>query len=303
VVPRGRLAVLGGIALAAFMADGAIGDWSAIYLRMELGTSPANAAYGFATFSLTMALGRLSGDRLVTRFSPAAILAAGAVLGSVALAAALLVHPAAAVLGFAAIGLALANIAPIVFQRCRPAAGPRAGHRHRRRLDRGLWRLPRRPAADRAGRGDRRAAAGPRRGGGCGRADAGGRRCAASAPGWPGGGTRRLPTGANARIVGDRRHERPTSFFCGAGTMLGGDDTARCIPSLPTARNLTRSYGVLQAEKSNRSPGRRIKMRHAPTDDSQTSKAGSVMVLMLLLAANVACWWAAYVLAAWLLGV
>jgi len=116
VLPRGRLAVLGGVALAAFMAEGAIGDWSAIYLRMELGTSPATAAYGFAAFSLAMALGRLTGDRLVARFSPAAILAAGAVLGSAALAAALLLaHPGAALLGFAGVGLALANVAPIVF--------------------------------------------------------------------------------------------------------------------------------------------------------------------------------------------
>jgi len=116
VLPRGRLAVLGGVALAAFLAEGAVGDWSAIYLRMELGTSPATAACGFAAFSLTMALGRLTGDRLVARFSPAAILVAGAVLGSVALSAALLVgDPAAAVLGFAGVGLALSNVAPIVF--------------------------------------------------------------------------------------------------------------------------------------------------------------------------------------------
>ena len=59
----------------AFMAEGAMGDWSAIYIRMDLGASPATAALGFAAFSLTMALGRFTGDRLVARFSPAAILA------------------------------------------------------------------------------------------------------------------------------------------------------------------------------------------------------------------------------------
>jgi fucose permease len=116
VLPRGRLAVLGAIALAAFMAEGAIGDWSALYLRMELGTSPATAAWGFAAFSLTMALGRLTGDLLVARLSAPTILVAGALLGSGALAVALLVAtPAAAILGFAALGLGLANLAPIVF--------------------------------------------------------------------------------------------------------------------------------------------------------------------------------------------
>jgi fucose permease len=116
VVPRGRLAVLGVVALIAFMAEGAMGDWSAIYIRMDLGASPATAAWGFAAFSLTMAIGRFSGDRLVARFSPAAILVAGAVIGAATLAVALLVgHPAAAVVGFAGMGFGLANVAPIVF--------------------------------------------------------------------------------------------------------------------------------------------------------------------------------------------
>jgi MFS family permease len=116
VIPRGRLAVLGAVALVAFMAEGAMGDWSAIYIRMDLGASPATAAWGFAAFSLTMALGRFTGDRLVTRFSPAGIVIAGALIGALTLGAALLAgHPAAAVLGFAGMGLGLANIAPIVF--------------------------------------------------------------------------------------------------------------------------------------------------------------------------------------------
>jgi fucose permease len=116
VVPRGRLAVLGAIACVAFMAEGAMGDWSAIYIRMDLGAAPATAVYGFAAFSLTMAIGRLTGDRLVARFGAAGIVIAGALIGALSLGAALLAgHPAAAVLGFAGMGLGLANFAPIVF--------------------------------------------------------------------------------------------------------------------------------------------------------------------------------------------
>jgi MFS family permease len=116
VVPRGRLAVLGAIALVAFMAEGAMGDWSAIYIRMDLGAAPATAAYGFAAFSLTMALGRLTGDRQVARFTPAGMVVAGAVMGALTFGAALIAgHPAAAVLGFAGMGIGLANVAPIVF--------------------------------------------------------------------------------------------------------------------------------------------------------------------------------------------
>jgi hypothetical protein len=52
----------------------------------------------------------------VTRFSPAAILVAGAAIGAATLGAGLLAyHPAAAVLAFAGMGIGLANVAPIVF--------------------------------------------------------------------------------------------------------------------------------------------------------------------------------------------
>ena len=63
-----------------------------------------------------MAIGRLTGDRLVARFTPAGMVVAGALIGALSLGAALLAgHPAPAVLGFAGMGIGLANVAPIVF--------------------------------------------------------------------------------------------------------------------------------------------------------------------------------------------
>jgi fucose permease len=116
VVPRGELVVFGTIALIALMAEGAIGDWSAVYIRMDLGAAPSTAAYGFAAFSLTMAIGRFSGDRLVASLGAVAVLVGSALIGAGALAAALITaHPMAAVVGFAGMGLGLSNIIPIVF--------------------------------------------------------------------------------------------------------------------------------------------------------------------------------------------
>jgi predicted MFS family arabinose efflux permease len=116
VLPRGRLIGLGAIAVIGLMAEGAMGDWSAVYLRMELGAGAATAACGFAGISLAMALGRLTGDRVVARCGPAAVLVGGALLGGTTLGAALLAGaPAVAVLGFAGMGLGLANVVPIVF--------------------------------------------------------------------------------------------------------------------------------------------------------------------------------------------
>jgi fucose permease len=114
VLPRGRLIGLGAIAIIGLMAEGAMGDWSAVYLRMDLGATAGTAASGFAAFSLAMALGRLTGDRLVARFGRAALLACGALTGGATLGAALLAaKPFAAVLGFAGMGFGLANVVPI----------------------------------------------------------------------------------------------------------------------------------------------------------------------------------------------
>jgi MFS family permease len=83
---------------------------------MDLDAAASTAAYGFAAFSLTMAIGRLTGDRLVERLGAAAVLVGSALIGAGALAAALITaHPMAALVGFAGMGLGLSNIIPIVF--------------------------------------------------------------------------------------------------------------------------------------------------------------------------------------------
>jgi predicted MFS family arabinose efflux permease len=77
-LPRGPLVALGLLALCALLAEGAIGDWAAVYLRDDLRADAATAGLGFAALSLAMAAGRFCGDRLVRRFGGPAVLARGA---------------------------------------------------------------------------------------------------------------------------------------------------------------------------------------------------------------------------------
>src|SRR5207249_4434990 len=74
--PTRALLGLGILAFFALPAEGAMADWSAVYLRDALRTSPAFAAAGFAAFSLAMAIGRLTGDGLASRFGPGRVLRA-----------------------------------------------------------------------------------------------------------------------------------------------------------------------------------------------------------------------------------
>jgi MFS family permease len=115
-LPQGPLIVLGVLTLCSLMAEGAIGDWAAVYLRDDLAAGVGFAALGFAAFSLAMAAGRFLGDRIVRRCGGPAVLAAGSGIAALLLAAALLLHnPAAALVGFAVVGLGLANAVPILF--------------------------------------------------------------------------------------------------------------------------------------------------------------------------------------------
>jgi MFS family permease len=117
VRPPRALLPLGILAFAGLLVEGAAGDWSAVYLRDELGASAGTAALGFTAFSVTMVAGRLAGDRLVQRFGPAAVVRAGGAVAAGGFAIALLVaHPAAAFAGLACLGAGLSALVPIVFR-------------------------------------------------------------------------------------------------------------------------------------------------------------------------------------------
>jgi fucose permease len=65
---RRLIIALGVLGICGLAGEGAAGDWSAVYLRDNLGTSAGFAALGFAAFSVTMTGGRSVGDRLISRF-------------------------------------------------------------------------------------------------------------------------------------------------------------------------------------------------------------------------------------------
>jgi MFS family permease len=91
-------------------------DWSALYLRGDLGTGAALGATGFAAFSAGMALGRFGGDALAARFGAERLLRGGAALATIALGGFLSAGTAAAAIpGMALVGLGVANGVPLLF--------------------------------------------------------------------------------------------------------------------------------------------------------------------------------------------
>ncbi|WP_152047267.1 MFS transporter [Aureimonas psammosilenae] len=112
-----RGAVLVGLfALFAMIPEGAAIDWSAYYLRGELGVEPASSGFAFAAFSITMAVFRFAGDAVRDRLGAVRTMrwcsaAAGAGLIVVGLAPNVWV----AVAGFALMGVGIGNMVPIAF--------------------------------------------------------------------------------------------------------------------------------------------------------------------------------------------
>lgn len=120
--------VLGAVALACMLCEGAAADWSAVYLRDSLAASPALAGLGYAAFSATMVALRLTGDRLLLRVPGRTLLPGLAAIATVGVAAALLLdRPAAALVGFAALGVGLALIIPTAFSAAGRLPGVPAG--------------------------------------------------------------------------------------------------------------------------------------------------------------------------------
>ncbi|MFF2570871.1 MFS transporter [Streptomyces sp. NPDC101191] len=120
--PKSAL-VIGAIGFCGVFAEGASLDWSAVYLKDELGTSAGLAAASTTAFALTMAVARLVGDRVVDRFGAVRTVRVG---GLAATLGGLLVvfapHAALAMAGFGLIGLGVAVVVPLAF-----AAAGRSG--------------------------------------------------------------------------------------------------------------------------------------------------------------------------------
>ena len=111
------LLVLGGIAFADMLCEGAAADWAAVYLHDSLHTVPFVAGLGFAIYALAMLVIRLSGNRLFTRFAAHRLLPVLAVVATLGFAGGLvLANPVGVLIGFALLGAGLGSVVPMTLR-------------------------------------------------------------------------------------------------------------------------------------------------------------------------------------------
>lgn len=122
-LPKGPLIVVGIVAMAATLGEGAMAGWSAIFLNDVVGVDQSHAALGYAAYSTAMVAMRLSADGLVTRYGPALVVRVSGLFATTGLV--LVVGFATmplTIVGFIFMGVGYAAIIPLAFSRA--AADP-----------------------------------------------------------------------------------------------------------------------------------------------------------------------------------
>lgn len=113
------------IALCSSYGEGALADWGALHLRTDLHTSAGVAAAGYASFSIAMVIGRLSGSWILRTAGRTAVLAGGGVTACAGMLIAALTPTLPIVLvGFVLVGLGLSNSFPATVGQAGMLRGP-----------------------------------------------------------------------------------------------------------------------------------------------------------------------------------
>lgn len=115
-LPSAGVMKLAGMAFLCLMMEGAVADWSAVFLRSVLNGDASVAALGYSSFAFSMAACRIVGDVFVRRFGSGRVVAVGGLAAALGLAIVLsLPNLVTACAGFALVGIGLANIVPVIF--------------------------------------------------------------------------------------------------------------------------------------------------------------------------------------------
>ncbi len=115
-VPHGIVLLFGLLCFVLFLAEGAVLDWSGVFLSSVRHVAASRAGLGYAAFAAAMTLCRLAGDRIVDRLGRRRVLLAGSLCAALGFVVATVVPSwPAALAGFALVGVGCANIVPVLF--------------------------------------------------------------------------------------------------------------------------------------------------------------------------------------------
>ncbi|MNH50343.1 Inner membrane protein YbjJ [compost metagenome] len=110
-----QVLLIGSLIFICYLTEGAIADWSAIYMKQAHEVGPFIAVLAYMIFNACMTIGRFSGDAVIRRFGSMQTLAAGGILGVLGLSIGLLSpNIVLALIGFGIVGVGVSVLVPIL---------------------------------------------------------------------------------------------------------------------------------------------------------------------------------------------
>jgi MFS family permease len=114
--PNRAVLLVGGLCFLCMFAEGAIAEWSGVYLVSAAAATTAVATSGYTGFAFAMTIGRMLGDRIVHRLGAGRVVTLGAAIAAVGIGLTLAVpRVEIAMIGYALAGIGIANIVPVLF--------------------------------------------------------------------------------------------------------------------------------------------------------------------------------------------
>lgn len=115
-IPRGIVAFIGLLCFLVFLGEGAVLDWSALFLIGAHLVDPTQAGFGYTMFAIAMTVGRLTGDWIVKTLGGMKVVVGGGTLAALGfLLTVLAPNQPLAFAGFLLVGLGASNIVPVLF--------------------------------------------------------------------------------------------------------------------------------------------------------------------------------------------
>ncbi|OCX20314.1 MFS transporter [Stutzerimonas xanthomarina] len=115
VRPSGLVLLVGALCFVVYLAEGAVLDWSALYLTGEKQLETSSGGLGYAAFALMVTVGRFAGGRVVNSLGTAPVVAFGGLLAAAGIGLTIITdHWVLALLGYGLCGLGCANVSPVL---------------------------------------------------------------------------------------------------------------------------------------------------------------------------------------------
>ncbi len=113
--PIGAVLLVGAMTFVVYLAEGAVLDWSALYLTEQKALETAKGGLGYASFALMVTVGRFAGAPVVNSLGTARVIGLGGLLAAFGIGLTILTeHWGLALLGYGLCGLGCANVSPVL---------------------------------------------------------------------------------------------------------------------------------------------------------------------------------------------